>query len=91
MREIYDGSQDIEAAWLDVYRAPSEYREEYLLAEGLIELAFQFSQWRATHLLGVERMIGGKPGSGGTDGASWLRHINDHRFFPELWSVRTRI
>lgn len=84
-------SEDIEGAWLHVYREPSKYPAEYMLAEALVELSFQFSQWRATHLLVVERMIGSKPGTGGTDGAQWLRQISEHRFFPELWSVRTRI
>lgn len=24
-------------------------------------------------------------------GADWLRHLTEHRFFPELWSVRTSL
>jgi tryptophan 2,3-dioxygenase len=87
----YVASRGVELAWLDVYREPAKHRAECLLAEALTELAFQFSQWRATHLLVVERMIGSKPGTGGTEGVEWLRRINEHRFFPELWSVRTRI
>jgi tryptophan 2,3-dioxygenase len=84
-------SQDVEAAWLEIYRNPSRYPDGYLLAEALTEQSFQFSQWRATHLLVVERMLGLKPGTGGTEGVDWLRHVNTHRFFPELWSVRTKI
>lgn len=87
----YVASQDVEAAWLAVYREPIRYAAAHALAEALIELSFQFSQWRATHLLVVERMLGSKPGTGGTEGTRWLRHINDHRFFPELWSVRTEL
>lgn len=87
----YLASEDVEAAWLEIYREPGRYPAEYQLAEALTELAFQFSQWRATHLLVVERMIGSKPGTGGTEGVEWLRQVNEHRFFPELWSVRTRI
>ena len=82
---------EVEAAWLDVYREPDRHADGYALAEALIELAFQFSQWRAVHLLVVERMIGSKPGTGGTEGVEWLRRVSEHRFFPELWSVRTRI
>ena len=84
-------SDEVEAAWLDIYREPGKHADGYALAEALIELAFQFSQWRATHLLVVERMLGSKPGTGGTEGVAWLRRISEHRFFPELWSVRTRI
>jgi tryptophan 2,3-dioxygenase len=84
-------NEDVEAAWLDIYREPRKHPDGYLLAEALIELSYRFSQWRATHLLVVERMIGFKPGTGGTEGVEWLRHINEHRFFQELWTVRTKI
>lgn len=84
-------SSDVEAAWLAIYRHPDEHPAGYQLAEALTELSFLFSQWRATHLLVVERMLGRKSGTGGTEGVEWLRHINEHRFFPELWSVRTGI
>lgn len=82
---------EVETAWLAIYRDPGEHPVGYRLAEALTELSYLFSQWRATHLLVVERMLGRKHGTGGTEGVDWLRHINDHRFFPELWSVRTRI
>jgi tryptophan 2,3-dioxygenase len=84
-------SSEVEAAWLAIYRDPGKYPAGYQLAEALTELSFLFSQWRATHLLVVERMLGRKGGTGGTEGAEWLRHMNEHRFFPELWSVRTGI
>jgi tryptophan 2,3-dioxygenase len=79
----------VENAWAQVYRQPAGQPEAYRLAECLIELAYQFSHWRSTHLLVVERMLGGKTGTAGTDGAAWLRTVNEHRFFPELWSLRT--
>jgi len=82
---------EVETAWLAIYHDPDKHPGGYQLAEALIEVSFQFSQWRATHLLVVERMLGRKRGTGGTEGADWLRRINDHRFFPELWSVRTLI
>jgi tryptophan 2,3-dioxygenase len=84
-------SPEVESAWLAIYHDPGKHPDGYQLAEALIEVSFQFSQWRATHLLVVERMLGRKHGTGGTEGADWLRRVNDHRFFPELWSVRTRI
>jgi tryptophan 2,3-dioxygenase len=87
----YAASRDVETAWLRIYRDPGAYPDGYLLAEALTELSFLFSQWRATHLLVVERMLGLKSGTGGTEGVEWLRHVNAHRFFPELWTVRTKI
>ncbi|WP_433664239.1 tryptophan 2,3-dioxygenase [Nocardia sp. CA-128927] len=81
----------VEDVWLEIYRHPDRHLETHRLAECLLEVAYQFSHWRSTHLLVVERMLGGKNGTAGTDGAPWLRTINEHRFFPELWTFRTRL
>jgi tryptophan 2,3-dioxygenase len=81
----------VEDVWLEIYQSPDQHSEAHRLAECLLEVAYQFSHWRAAHLLVVERMLGGKGGTGGSDGAAWLRTINEHRFFPELWTFRTRL
>jgi tryptophan 2,3-dioxygenase len=39
----------------------------------------------------VERIIGYKRGTGGSAGVSYLRHLVELNFFPDLWEVRTRI
>jgi tryptophan 2,3-dioxygenase len=39
----------------------------------------------------VERIIGHKPGTGGSSGVSFLRRALDLTFFPELLAVRTQI
>ncbi|RAY12761.1 tryptophan 2,3-dioxygenase [Actinomadura craniellae] len=85
----YEPDERVERAWQQVYADPAGHPEPYRLAEHLIEVAYQFSHWRAAHLLVVERMLGGKRGTAGTDGARWLREVNEHRFFPELWTART--
>ncbi|WP_224297751.1 tryptophan 2,3-dioxygenase [Streptomyces olivaceus] len=87
----YEADPGVEEVWLSVYRAPGRHPREHRLAEALTELSYQFSLWRANHLLVVERMLGSKPGTGGTSGLGWLRSINEHRFFPELWAARTRL
>lgn len=85
----YEPDEAVEQVWLRIYQGPRGQRVAHDLAEQLLEVAYQFSRWRASHLLVVERMLGGKRGSGGSDGASWLRAINEHRFFPELWTMRS--
>ncbi|TYB46392.1 tryptophan 2,3-dioxygenase [Actinomadura chibensis] len=87
----YEPHPSVEDAWLAVYQSPAARPEAHRLAEALVELAYQFSLWRANHLLVVERILGSKPGTGGTGGTAWLRTVNEHRFFPELWSARTRL
>ncbi len=79
----------VEAAWLAVYRAPEQHWRLYELAEELIDLEDAFRQWRFRHVTTVERIIGFKPGTGGTGGVSYLRKMLDVVLFPELWKMRT--
>ena len=45
--------------------------------------------WRHKHVLTVERIIGGKMGTGGTVGVKYLQSTVAKRAFPELWTLRT--
>ena len=60
----------------------------FMLLEALIEFDEMFTLWRMRHVQMVERVIGGKPGTGGSAGASYLRGTIDRRIFPELWDAR---
>ncbi|MEU6485706.1 tryptophan 2,3-dioxygenase family protein [Streptomyces sp. NPDC046887] len=87
----YRVGAEVEEAWLAVYRDPVRHRDLQLLAEALMDTAEQFARWRYTHLLTVQRVLGAKPGTGGTEGVAWLAGISGHRFFPELWSARAAL
>ncbi len=87
----YLADAGVEAAWLAVYRDPARWWDLYDLAEKLVDLEFRFQQWRFAHLKTVERIIGGKPGTGGTEGVAYLARVLDRGFFPELLSVRTKL
>ena len=62
---------------------------EFQLAEALLEHDEHFSLWRSHHIKMVERMVGAKRGTGGSEGVGYLRTTLDKRFFPELWEART--
>ncbi len=81
----------VEEAWLQVYADPTPENDLYLLGEALTNIADAFSQYRWRHFVSVERILGFKAGTGGSAGVGWLRRIVDHRFFPELWSMRTQL
>ena len=66
-----------------------QFYKEFQLAEGLIEHDEYFSLWRSHHIKMVERMVGAKPGTGGSEGVGYLRKTLDKKFFPELWDART--
>ncbi|MEV5509957.1 tryptophan 2,3-dioxygenase [Streptomyces orinoci] len=84
----YRPDQRVERAWAEVYRDSGPTDHLFLLAEALMDIAEGMCRWRSVHLLTVERVIGFKPGTGGTQGVAWLRRISEHRFFPELWTAR---
>jgi tryptophan 2,3-dioxygenase len=88
-QEKYKPHQSVEQAWLKIYSDPTPQNNFYMLGEGLIEIADLISQYRWRHFVSVERILGFKPGTGGSAGVGWLRHVVNHRFFPELWSIRT--
>ena len=89
--DAYQPSAEVEAAWLAVYRDTAKYWELYQLAEKLVDLDDAMLTWRHKHVLTVERIIGRKRGTGGTEGVGYLQKTLARRAFPELWSVRTQL
>ena len=87
----YRAHDSVEAAWHAVYDDAKRHWELYDLAEKLVDLEHRFQQWRFAHMKTVERIIGHRRGTGGTTGVSYLVRALDLKFFPELWSVRTRL
>jgi tryptophan 2,3-dioxygenase len=65
--------------------------EEFQLAESLIAHDEFFSLWRYHHVAMVERMLGAKRGTGGSEGVGYLKTTLDKKFFPELWEARTHL
>jgi tryptophan 2,3-dioxygenase len=86
----YVNNASVEQAWLQVYADPRPENDLYKLAEAFVGLSDQLSQYRWRHFVSVQRLLGLKPGTGGSAGVAWLRHVTEHRFFPELWSIRTQ-
>ena len=72
-----------------VYQDAEKHYELFLLTESLIEYDEMFAMWRLRHVKMVERMIGSKTGTGGSEGAAYLKKTVDRKFFPELWELRS--
>lgn len=87
----YQPNASVEEAWLTVYRNVDQYWDLYELAEKLVDIGSQQQLWRFNHMSTVERIIGNKKGTGGSSGVSYLKRVLDHQFFPELWSLRTKL
>lgn len=71
-----------------IYREAEQHYTLFLLVESLIEYDENFLLWRFRHVQMVERVIGARPGTGGSEGAGYLKSTLDRRFFPELWELR---
>ena len=88
-KEPYVANKQVAGAWLGVYHNAEKDWDLYELAERLVDLDHKFQLWRCHHLKTVERIIGYKPGTGGTGGVSYLAKALELKFFPELWQIRT--
>ncbi len=91
-RGFETGSSDaLIETYRQIYSNETANYDLYLLLEDLIEFDERFLLWRGRHIRMVERMIGQKHGTGGSSGAQYLEGTLAHRFFPELWAVRTHL
>ena len=74
-----------------IYENRADHWARYEICEALMDIANNFHFWRFHHMKTVERIIGHKPGSGGSSGVSFLKKALDIEFFPDLIRVRTEI
>jgi tryptophan 2,3-dioxygenase len=72
-----------------IYEDPQRFWDAYEMCEKLVDIEEYFQLWRFRHLKTVERIIGFRPGTGGSSGATFLKQALDLTFFPELIGVRT--
>lgn len=91
VRLPYESNDSVMNAWLTIYQNHDEYFEYYELAEKLVDIEDTFQQWRFKHMSTVMRIIGNKTGTGGSSGVAFLKKALDISFFPELYTVRTKL
>jgi tryptophan 2,3-dioxygenase len=67
------------------------YREDPLastVCERLVDLDEGVQEWRYRHVKMVQRTIGTRPGTGGSEGAAYLMTTLNQPIFPDLWAIR---
>jgi tryptophan 2,3-dioxygenase len=82
---------EVVAVLKSIYDQPRKYWATYEMCEALMDVANNFQFWRFHHMKTVERIIGHKPGTGGSSGVPFLKKALEAEFFPELIRVRTEI
>jgi len=79
------------ASIVEILTEPEKHPDFFLMQDLLIEHDENFALWRSHHVLMVERMLGMKPGTGGSEGVKYLQTTLTKKFFPELWEARTQL
>jgi tryptophan 2,3-dioxygenase len=90
-QQLVEAARAHDMDMLEVYREPSKAGVLYRLAESLVDISDLFWQMTAAHVQVAERTIGGREGTGGTSGVSYLREALKVKAFPELTEIRTRL
>lgn len=83
-----EASPAVVHAWQLVYQGQAERPRLVELADRLTAVAERHSTWRFVHYTAVRRILGAKPGTGGSAGLAWLKRTVDSSVFVDLWEVR---
>jgi tryptophan 2,3-dioxygenase len=81
-------SEEVQRLLIGVYRKDPTAGS---LCERLVDLDEGIQEWRYRHVKMVERTIGRKRGTGGSEGAAYLMTTLNHPIFPDLWAIRTEL
>jgi len=84
----YERHPGLVGVFRTIYADPRHWWDAYDMCEKLVDIEESFQLWRFRHLKTVERIIGHRPGTGGSSGAAFLARMLEVRFFPELIDVR---
>jgi tryptophan 2,3-dioxygenase len=82
-----EASEELQDVLMEVYRNHPRLTE---ILERFVDLDEGLMEWRYRHVKMVERTIGMKRGTGGSDGVPYLRGTLNEPVFPDLWVIRGR-
>ena len=85
------GHDEKVAAIVEILTHPETHADLFVMQDLLIEHDENISLWRYHHVLMVERMLGMKRGTGGSEGVGYLMTTLTKKFFPEIWEARTHL
>jgi tryptophan 2,3-dioxygenase len=81
-------SGKIQSLLKDLYKSDPANAQ---FCELMVDLDEGFQEWRYRHVKMVQRTIGTKKGTGGSDGVKYLMNTLNQPFFPDLWEIRTEL
>ena len=81
----YSADERVQAVLVDLHRTDADAAA---VCERLVDLDEGLQEWRYRHVKMVERTIGRKSGTGGSDGVGYLASTLFRPVFPDLWAIR---
>jgi tryptophan 2,3-dioxygenase len=87
--EPYRKNEGVVEVIREIYEHPRKHWDTYEMCEKLVDVEEYFQLWRFRHMKTVERIIGFRPGTGGSSGVGFLKQALELTFFPELLAART--
>jgi tryptophan 2,3-dioxygenase len=81
----YSADERVQAVLVDLHRNDADAAA---VCERLVDLDEGLQEWRYRHVKMVERTIGRKSGTGGSDGVGYLASTLFRPVFPDLWAIR---
>ena len=85
---LYETSDRLQQTLIEIMKHDPETA---MLCELFVDFDEGMQEWRYRHVKMVERTIGNKMGTGGSDGVGYLRNTLHQRIFPDLWEIRSEI
>ena len=83
----YASSKAVQDVLLEVHRKDPE---SAMVCERLVDIDEGLQEWRYRHVKMVERTIGHKSGTGGSDGVKYLASTLFNPVFKDLWEIRSQ-
>jgi tryptophan 2,3-dioxygenase len=83
----YQSDPRVLEALLEVHRNDPE---SAMVCERLVDIDEGLQEWRYRHVKMVERTIGQKSGTGGSDGVKYLASTLFNPVFKDLWEIRSQ-
>ena len=87
---VESGEERVQST-VEILTHPEKYADYFIMQDLLVEHDENIALWRYHHVLMVERMLGMKPGTGGSEGVGYLMTTLTKKFFPEIWEARTHL
>ena len=88
VRQPCPPSPEVQQILLSIYRSEPVLR---MVCERMVDFDEGLQEWRYRHVKMVERTIGTKRGTGGSEGAAYLKTTLFHPVFPDLWAIRSEL